>query len=185
MNSENKKFSTKQIVSIGMFVALMAICSWISIPATVPFTLQTMGVFLAIIILGGKAGTIAVVVYVLLGAVGVPVFSSFKGGIGALLGTTGGYIVGFILTALIMWCFEKLFNRKLWATIVSAVLGLIACYALGTIWFMTVYAKNNGPVTLATTLSWCVIPFIIPDLIKIAVAIVVGLRLRKVYLNLV
>ena len=172
------------MVSIGMFVALMAICSWITIPATVPFTLQTMGVFLAIIILGGMDGTIAVCVFVLLGTIGVPVFSGFKGGIGVILGTTGGYIVGFIATALIMWAFEKLLGRKLWILALSSALGLIVCYAFGTAWFMVVYARSNGAVTLATTLGWCVIPFIIPDIIKIVIALVVGERLRKVYVNM-
>ena len=75
--------------------ALMAVCSWISIPTAIPFTLQTMAVFLAVGLLGGKRGTLAVTAYVLLGAVGAPVFANFSGGIGILLGQTGGYILGF------------------------------------------------------------------------------------------
>ena len=182
--TKSNSISTRRIVSIGMFVALLAICSWISIPTTVPFTLQTMGVFLSIIILGGLDGTIAVCVFVLLGAIGVPVFSGFTGGIGIILGTTGGYIVGFIATGLIMWLFERVFGRKMWSIIISAVLGLLVCYGLGTIWFMIVYAKSSGAVSLATVLGWCVIPFIIPDIVKMVLALTVGERLRKVYVNM-
>ncbi|MCR5255304.1 MAG: biotin transporter BioY [Acetatifactor sp.] len=175
-----KNFSTKDIVFVGVFAALMAICSWISIPTTVPFTLQTFAVFLAIGVLSGKLGTLAVLIYVILGAIGLPVFANFTGGMGILLGNTGGYIIGFIATALIMWLFETLFGHKTVVLAISSLLGLIACYAIGTAWFMFVYTKNVGPESLATVLSWCVIPFIIPDIIKIALALVIGERLRKV-----
>ena len=92
MNAQTKTTTlrTVDVAYIGMFVAVMAICSWISIPATVPFTLQTFAVFMAVGLLGGKRGTIAVVTYVLLGAVGAPVFAGFAGGIGALLGNSVG-----------------------------------------------------------------------------------------------
>ncbi len=163
---------------IAVFAVLMAICSWISIPMTVPFTLQTFGVFLACIVLGGKRGTLSVIVYILLGAIGVPVFAGFTGGIGILFGNTGGYIIGFIFSALIMWLFEKLFNGQLWALIVSMILGLLACYAIGSVWFMFVYAKAAGPVGIGTVLGWCVFPFIIPDVVKIVLALVVGKRLN-------
>lgn len=91
-----EKSKTYDMVYIAVFAVLMAICSWISIPTVVPFTLQTFGVFLAIGVLGGKRGSLAVLVYILLGAIGVPVFAGFTGGIGILLRNTGGYIVGFL-----------------------------------------------------------------------------------------
>ena len=103
---------TKDMALIGLFAALLAICSWISIPTTIPFTLQTMGVFLAVGLLGGKRGTISILLYLLIGAVGVPVFSGFKGGIGALAGPTGGYLIGFVGTALIMWLFTARFGSS-------------------------------------------------------------------------
>ena len=77
-----EKSKTYDMVYIAVFAVLMAICSWISIPTVVPFTLQTFGVFLAIGVLGGKRGSLAVLVYILLGAIGVPVFAEFTGGIG-------------------------------------------------------------------------------------------------------
>ena len=95
---------TYDLVYIAVFAVVMAVCSWISIPAQVPFTLQTFGVFMAVGVLGGKRGTLAVLVYVLLGAVGVPVFAGFSGGIGALLGNAGGYIIGFIVAFCFIRC---------------------------------------------------------------------------------
>ena len=170
---------TYDMVYIAIFAVLMAICSWISIPMTVPFTLQTFGVFISVGILGGKRGTVAVLVYILLGAIGVPVFAGFSGGFGVLLNTTGGYIIGFLFSALVMWGIEKVFGRKPVMQILSMLVGLIVCYAIGTAWFMVVYSRANGAVGLGTVLGWCVVPFIIPDLVKIALAFVLSARLRQ------
>ena len=106
------KMQTLDMAYIGLFAVVIAICSWISIPTVVPFTLQTFAVFLAVAVLGGKRGTLAVIVYVLLGAVGLPVFSGFKGGIGVLLNTTGGFIIGFVFFSPVMWGFLKTFWEK-------------------------------------------------------------------------
>ncbi len=175
----NEKRKTYDMAYIAVFTVLIAICSWISIPMTVPFTLQTFAVFLSVSILGGRRGTMAVLVYVLLGAVGIPVFAGFTGGPGIILNTTGGYIIGFILSALIMWLTESLFGKKLPVQILSMVLGLLACYAVGTVWFMFVYMRQTGAVGLGTVLGWCVIPFIIPDAVKIALALMLGNTLRR------
>lgn len=171
---------TRDIVFIGIFAALIAICSWISIPTTVPLTLQTMGVFTAVGLLGGRRGSLAVLIYILLGLVGLPVFAGFKGGVGVIFGTTGGYIVGFLASALLMWGMESTCGRGKIALAVSMVLGLAVCYAIGTLWFMVVYARTSGAVGLGTVLGWCVIPFIIPDLIKIGIALFLTERFRKV-----
>ena len=170
---------TYDMAYIGIFTGLIAICSWISIPTMVPFTLQTFAVFLAVSMLGGKRGTLAVFIYVLLGAIGVPVFAEFTGGIDIILRNTGGYIIGFIFSALVMWFMEKLFGRKLWVQGVSMVLGLLVLYAFGTAWFMFVYMRDTGAVGLSTVLGWCVIPFIIPDAVKIALALTLSSALKK------
>jgi len=176
----NRLYST---IYIGLCAALIAVCSQIQIPGPVPFTLQTFAVFLACGVLGGKRGTVSVLIYILLGAVGLPVFAGFKGGIGALLGTTGGYIIGFIFSALVMWLFEVLLKngsaKKIIPLGISMVMGLIVCYAFGTAWFMTVYTNTKEPIGIVTALSWCVFPFIIPDIVKIALALALTSRLRK------
>ena len=176
---EKKKMKTLDMAYIGLFACLMAICAWISIPGEIPFTLQTMGVFLAVGLLGGKRGTLAVLVYVLLGAVGLPVFSGFTGGLGRLLGATGGYILGFLASALVMWAVEKLLGDKTWAKVLGMLLGLIACYAFGTAWFLVVYTKAKGAISLMSVLGMCVVPYIIPDLLKIAAALALTGTLKR------
>ena len=161
---------TLDMVYIAIFAVIIAVCSWISVPMVVPFTLQTFGVFCAVGLLGGKRGTLSVLIYVLLGAVGVPVFAGFSSGIGTLFGVTGGYIMGFIFTALIYWLITAIFGKKLWAIILGMVLGLLACYAFGTIWFM---------IGLAAALMKCVVPFLIPDALKIALAVVITKTVPK------
>lgn len=173
------KITTKELVFTALMAVIIAVCSWISIPTTVPFTLQTFGVFMAVGLLGGKKGTISVLVYILLGAVGVPVFAGFSSGIGVLFGTTGGYIVGFLLSGLVYWAMTAAFGEKLPIMIIAMVIGLLVCYAFGTAWFMIVYAKNTAPIGLLTALGWCVFPFIIPDCIKIALAVVLTKQLKK------
>jgi biotin transport system substrate-specific component len=170
---------TYDMVYIAMFAVLMAVCSWISIPTVVPFTLQTFGVFVTVSMLGGKRGTLSILVYIILGAIGVPVFAGMQGGLGALLGSTGGYIIGFLFSALVMWAFEKIPGRKPLVQILSMLVALVVCYAFGTVWFMVVYARTAGAVGLGTVLGWCVIPFIIPDLVKIGLAFGLSRKLRK------
>lgn len=165
------KWSAKDMAYVAIMAVVIAICSWISIPTTVPFTLQTFAVFLAVGVLGGRRGTFAVLVFILLGAVGVPVFAGFQGGIGVLLGTTGGYIIGFLLSALLYWAMTRALGEKTPVMVAAMVLGLIVCYAFGTAWFMVVYARNAGAIGLGTALGWCVFPFVIPDLVKIALAV--------------
>lgn len=179
MSKESARMKTKDMVCIAVFAVIIAICSWISIPATVPFTLQTFGVFLTVGVLGGRRGSLSVLIYLLLGAIGVPVFAGFSGGVGSILGSTGGYIIGFLFSAVVMWFMEHFLGKKIWVLALSMLLGLLVCYLFGTAWFMIVYANQSGAVGLWTALGWCVFPFIIPDLLKIAVALVVCKRLAK------
>ena len=176
MEAVRQRSKTYDLVYVSIFVVLIAVCSWISIPLTVPVTLQTFGVFIAVGLLGGKRGTL----YILMGAIGIPVFSGFTGGIGILAGTTGGYIVGFLFSALLMWGMEKLFGKDTKVLAGSMILGLAVCYAVGTLWFMAVYAASSGAVGIFTVLGWCVFPFIIPDIAKIALALILTKRLSGV-----
>ena len=170
---------TRDIVYMSVFTAMISICSWISIPASIPFTLQTMGVFMTVGLLGGKRGTLTVLTYILLGAIGVPVFAGLTGGVSVLLGTTGGYIIGFLLSALLMWGIETIMGRNQIVLAFSMIAGLIVCYVFGTAWFMMIYTQHSGVIGLSTVLGLCVIPFIIPDLIKIGVALFLTKRLKK------
>ena len=170
---------TLDLAYIALFAVLTAVCAWLTIPFTVPFTLQTFAVFLALTTLGGRRGLYAVAVYLLLGAVGLPVFSGGQGGIGVLLGTTGGYIVGFLVSALVYWLVTAKLGDSLPVTVSACVLGMMVCYGFGTAWFMAAYARTSGPVGLTAALGWCVIPFILPDLCKMALATALSRRMKK------
>ena len=170
--------TTKRMTRIALCAALLAPCAWLSVPTQPPFTMQTFGVFLTLLLLGAKDGTIAIGLYILLGALGVPVFSGFNGGMGALMGPTGGYIVGFLLICLIfgLLCGK---GAGLWLKALALLLGLAVCYAFGTLWFVKVYGDMKGPISTLSALSMCVFPFIVPDLAKLALALWVGKRLEK------
>lgn len=167
------------MVYCALGTVLIAVCSWIAIPTEIPFTLQTMAVVLVCALLGGKRGLISVIVYILLGLAGVPVFAQFRSGPSVLLGNTGGYIIGFIFTALTMWLFQVIFKEKIYITAIAMILGIAVCYAFGSVWFYILYTSKTGPIGIGMVLSWCVIPYIIPDLIKIAVALVLTQSLKK------
>lgn len=174
---EEINMKTKRICMIGIFAALMAVCAWITIPGPVPFTLQTFAVFLAILSLGGRDGFISILVYILLGAVGLPVFSGFRGGAGVLLASTGGYLVGFLLAALLMMLFEK---KGLTARILSAAGAMVTYFAFGTAWYAVVYTAGGKAFSLTAVLMACVVPFVLPDILKIALAFVIAKRIKPV-----
>lgn len=187
-NKPNRK-GAYDLTLIAVSAALITVCSWISIPlGPVPFTLQTLAVLAVLLSIGGRRGTIAITVYLALGAVGAPVFSGFKGGPAAFIGPTGGFLAGFLLAALVFWLLEKLIFDRLMTTtakrfifgIVNSLIFELVLYTFGVIWFMTVYASQTGPVGLGTVLGWCVVPFIIPDIVKIVAASVIGSRASRV-----
>ena len=166
---KKKLFTTKELVLTAMLAAVIAVCAWISIPATVEFTLQVFGVFCAL----------AILVYILLGAVGLPVFAHFTGGLSAITGTTGGYIVGFLFIGLVYWAAEAFIGKHIAVRIAAMLIGLVICYAFGTAWFMFVFTRTNGAVTLMQALKWCVFPFIPFDLAKMALALLIANRVKK------
>lgn len=157
---------------ISVFAALIAVCAWITIPSVVPFTLQTFGIFSALLLLGGKRGTLSVTVYILLGVIGLPVFSGFKGGTGALLGPTGGYIIGFVFTALVFWAITRKRENSFVFNTLGCLAGLIVLYFFGTVWFVEVYSRKVEVVGYKAAVTMCVLPFIIPDIIKIALSLI-------------
>lgn len=162
----------------GLFAAVLTVCAWIAVPVgDVAVTLQTFGVFLTLGLLGGKRGSITVFVYLLLGAIGAPVFSGFRGGLGALLGTTGGYIFGFMLTALIYWLITAI--RDTPASRLSAmILGLLLCYGCGSAWYLHIYLQG-GAISLGAVLLKCVLPYLVPDAIKLTVSWFLTRRLKR------
>lgn len=176
----NKIISAKDLAKVAVFVCLIAICSWISIPFTVPFTMQTFAVCFMVYSLSIGYSLLSLTAYLLLGFFGVPVFSGFNSGAGYLLGTTGGYIIGFYGLVLVSGLLNKLFGKNFILAYLSMVAGLVCCYLFGTVWFVKIYGGNKG---FLGALSLCVFPFVIPDLIKIFLALLLSKKIKFLRLN--
>lgn len=177
------KVTTKDMVYIALFTSIMIVCAFITIPFAIPFTLQTFALFTIIGILGTKRAFISVLLYLLLGAVGLPVFSGFRGGIGHLFGATGGYLLGFLLTTLISGFLMKFFSKKRKSNVLShcfsMLIGLIACYIFGTTWYLLLYTNSTENISIVSVLSLCVFPFVLPDILKIVLSAYVTKLLKK------
>ena len=159
----------------GVMAALVAVTAPFAIPVgPVPLSLCSWMVCLAGYVLGPRRAVAAVAVYVLLGGVGMPVFSGFAGGLGKLLGPTGGYILGYLPLALCAgWAAER-FPQNRWIQLVSMTLGTALLYTLGTAWYCV-----QANVALEGALSLCVLPFLPADGLKLAAALAVGPVLRR------
>lgn len=163
------------MITVSLSAALICICSWIQIPSAVPFTLQTFAVFLVANLLGAKKGVAATLIYILLGAVGLPVFSGFQGGVGALFGATGGYIFGFIPAVLIVGAAAKKYNRRPLPCTLAGVAAMAVCYLSGALGLCLVLTDGNP----LAAISAGVLPFIIPDAIKIVLSALIAKRLSE------
>ena len=171
----NTKNRTVKLCAAALGAALIAVCSWITVPMpevgfAAPFTMQTFAVCLVSALLGEFWGEISVLVYIALGCIGVPVFAGFKNAAAVIAGPTWGYIMGFVLTAFCTGFICSRFGRKYPICLGAMAAGIILCYAVGTVWFALVYAKGTATAGFVTALTYCVVPYILPDLAKIAVA---------------
>ena len=169
---------TKMLILYALFAALTAICSMIAIPlpfTPVPVNLATLSVFLAGGLLGARGGAVSQSVYVLLGAIGLPVFSGFTGGFGVLSGPTGGFLVGYAAAAWVTGLIIGGAGHNFYRNIIGMIAGMSVYFTLGTLWFM--YVTSTG---LIAALMMCVVPFLIGDAFKIAVGSVLVQKLHKV-----
>lgn len=157
------------MVLCSLLAALTAICAWIAIPLPgISFTMQTFAVLLTLGLLGGRWGSVSILLYLLLGIVGLPVFSGFRGGAAALLDPTGGFLWGFPVCGLVYWAVEKL------GRLPAMVAGMAACYVCGSWWF-SIYAG----VSMTVAAMACVLPWLIPDGIKLALAYTMAKRIGR------
>lgn len=168
--------SAGQICRIGASVALLAVSAMVTVPlGPVPFTLQTLVLAMLPAVLGGRGAVAAVGLYLLVGAVGLPVFSGFSGGMGQLLGPTGGFLWGFLLgSALGALALELKALPELARHALCALVMLVTSYVLGTM-----HLASYLSVSLPAAALSAVVPFVLPDLIKLGVGVTVGLRVRR------
>ena len=162
---------TVTMVMCALSAALLAVCAWVAVPSAVPFTLQSLGVYLILLLLGGKCGTLTIATYLLLGAVGLPVFAGGGGGVSVLCGVTGGYLWGFLLAAVVFWLWNPKTPRE---SVAALSVGQIVCYLVGSVWFSCLAGDRFG-VSVVT----CVLPFLLPDALKMAVSLWLAPRVKK------
>ena len=172
-----RRNGTERITVCALCTTLMILSSWTSIPLSIPFTLQTFAVCLISSVFGYRTGLMSLVLYLILGIFGLPVFSGFRAGASVLFGPTGGYILGFFATALCAGYFPERFGRKTWVLMGSMSAGVLLCYAFGTTWFVWVYMRSSEAVSFAAAMSMCVLPYIPADAAKIVLASLLAKRL--------
>ncbi len=170
--------TVRNLSRCALFVAALGICSWLAVPVPpVPFTLQSLALFLCLLLLGGKFGSVVCAVYLLLGCVGVPVFSGFRGGVGAILGPTGGYLAGFLVCALFYWLITGCLGNRLQIKLAALSLGWLLCYGFGTVWLLLYYPQSA--LSFWAAISQYVLPFLLPDAVKLALALLLSKKLQR------
>lgn len=173
----NTKLSTKQLTTIGVMTAVTCILGPLAIPLSfspVPISLTNLAIYISIYVLGTKSGTISYIVYLLLGLVGLPIFSNFTGGLAKLAGPTGGYLIGFIFLAIVGGIFVDHFQGKIYMHAIGLVIGTAICYLFGTLWL-----AFQAHLTFEAALWAGVIPYIPGDIAKVVIALIIGPQLRK------
>lgn len=166
---------TGSLLLAGLLAAVTSVCSWINVPlffTPVPVNLALIGPYLAGLLLGVKYGVLSQIIYIFMGAVGLPVFAGFTGGVAIIAGPTGGFLVGYILCAAM--CGLRFPTERTLSRIILMIAGLACCYGCGLIWFMI-----STHSTLWGGLVACVLPFLPGDAVKIAVATVLAKRLLQ------
>lgn len=168
----------KIMVETALITAIICVVAPFSIPlpfSPVPISFAMLAIYLGAYALDVLPGIASVLLYILIGLVGLPVFSNFKSGVGVIVGPTGGYIVGYIFIALFAGLFINKFEKKIWLHAIGIALGLAICYLLGTVWFLHILPEQ----TIKSALMLCVIPYLPADVVKIIIALIVGPKIRQ------
>lgn len=176
--NNSKKFNVLVMVEIALITAVISAVSPFTVPlpfSPVPLSLSILAIYIGLYALGWKWGTVSILLYILIGLVGVPVFSNFSSGPEKLMGPTGGYIIGYIFIGIITGLFIDLFEKKIYMHVIGMVLGVAVCYLFGTIHFVRVMEGH----TMLSALGLCVFPYIPGDILKIVAAVIIGPILKR------
>ena len=167
--------SVKNMAFIAILAAILCLLAPVSIPVTaIPVSLASFAVYIIAACVKTRQSVIAVIVYILLGAFGLPVFSAFTGGFHRIAGITGGYIIGYVPCALTVSLLTEKFGEKNYIYPLSMAIGTLECYLIGTLWYAV-----QADVAFTQALSVCVLPFVIGDIIKITAASALAITLKK------
>lgn len=172
------KTRTSDIAVSAMCAVFLTLSALITIPGTIPFTMQTFAVALISAVFGAKRAAFGIFTYIMLGLLGLPVFSGFRGGAAVIFGASGGYTVGFVFFSLITGFLCKLDGNGLVSIFLSMLAGLAVCYIFGTLWYALLYA--DGVSDFGAVCTVCVLPFVIPDTVKLCLAAIFARKLRNI-----
>lgn len=173
--NKKKRMSAREMALIAVMAAVTCVLGPLSVPiGVVPVSFTNLAVYLSVYVLGCRRGTLSYVVYLLIGLVGMPVFSGFTGGVGKLFGPTGGYLIGFVFMALISGWFIDTFSCRLLPSMTGMVLGTVVCYIFGTAWL-----AYQADLSFYAALAAGVLPFLVGDLVKMVAAAVIGPQIRR------
>ena len=178
---KEKSVAIHRLVVISICVAFITLCSWIAIPFPISFSLQIFAIFLTASVFPRSISVSAVLIYISLGLIGIPVFSGFSSGIPTILGPSGGYVLSFLPSVIIISFFSGNKHSSKAKKLIGMLLALLVCYACGCIWYIYVFCYPAG-CSLLAALSVCVFPFIIFDIIKILLALIVSKKISQ-YVN--
>lgn len=171
-----KNTKINELLYIAMTTALIMLCGLISVPfGAISLTLQLFGIYFALFFLGGRRATACVLLYLIIGSIGLPVFSGFRGGVSMLFSATGGYLFGFLFSSLLFWFLEVVIGKNNLARLTSSVASLLLLYAIGSAWYSVIYLGGIENI-LAAILS-TVLPFMMLDAVKIILAYIVSQRI--------
>ncbi len=173
------KEKTKQMALSALGSAFFAVCSMITVPFAIPFTMQTFALFFLLLLFGGKLTLVSVLIYIALGAIGLPIFSGFGAGVGVLFGPSGGFIWAFALSALFFLAVERFLGLKPVLRSAALLVCLLLCYAFGMGFYMLWYNTSSSAITLSGAFTVCVLPYIIPDILKLLLAVLIVKRIPK------
>ena len=179
MKEGRLQITTKELCYAAVAVALLTVCSWISVPiGSLSITLQTLALFTVCGLLGTKRAFFAVLAYLLLGIIGVPVFAGFTGGIGKFFTPAGGYLIGFVFVAPLVGKWSKKLRGKVKKNLLAMALGTLVLYVFACAWWMVISAVQNASAGLWGAIVVCVLPYLLFDAVKIALA---ALLVQKLY----
>jgi len=172
---KNKKISTTTMAVVALMTAVLCVLAPFSIPVgPIPISLATLGLYLAVIILGRKRAVTVCLLYLLIGFIGLPVYSGFSGGPAKLLGPTGGYLIGYVFLTYIAGIIVDKFPKNHWLCLLGLVIGTVVCYIWGTGWM-----AYQMKLAFVEAIMIGVVPFLVGDVIKIATAVWIGQMIKK------
>ena len=174
------KHPIKSITYIAMCVALISLCAWITVPFTISFTLQLFAVFFIAAVSDWKQSFFSVLSYLVLGLAGAPVFAGFQSGLSVLFGITGGYLIGFLVASLLIGIVKCIFPERRPLLLISMILSLLICYGIATLWYISVFSLSHSASSFGQAIAICVLPFLIPDFVKIILAYILANRLAPI-----